>query len=626
MGLELTEIELRVAAAGAVRDAGLRAPGAAGRRRGVVHTPPELARHLACAADGLLRARLGLEGGLSDGRVLVVDPACGPGAFLAAVLAVGRPPFDGGVPRMVGLDLDADAIRSARRSLGPAARERGWRLTLLCADTLGALTLRSSRARTLVVLANPPWSSRATAARAGPIEPLMNDFRVDDRGQPLGERKLGVLADDYVRFWRWACEVARRASAGAVVAMVTNGSFLDGPVHRGMRAALLRWFEGLHILDLGGSALVARATGPDENVFGVRPSVAITLAWRSAAAREPLRARVAFARLRGRRRDKLRALLASAPPSEQFLDCVPPAFLFRPSSAVHGSYATWPSLAEAMPFHREGVQTNRDAVVVDRDRDRLLERLGRFAAGSRDADLAVAWRPLRHYDPARARSAVARALSGDPGGEGRLALRRIAYRPLDDRWFAPLAPLCHRPRPALLDAIDVSSAVLLTVRKDRGETPWMHFGATTFVPDNCWLSSRSSCRTRAFPARMPDGTANLDRLLARRWSDELGVEVEVEGFLPYALGVLAAACYRHAFDAALRTDYPRIPPPPNAAAYVQIGEAGRALTKVLAQGSLGRVGPATALGHWDVMCSGLSAAIAQASDAVARSMALGSVS
>ncbi len=43
------------------------------------------------------------------------------------------------------------------------------------------------------------------------------------------------------------------------------------------------------------------------------------------------------------------------------------------------------------------------------------------------------------------------------------------------------------------------------------------------------------------------------------------------------LAVLAAPSYRRRFDPALRADYPRVPPPPDAGAFARVVAAGEAL-------------------------------------------------
>ena len=588
--MQLTAAERAAARAAVERDLQLSA--ADKKRAGVVHTPPELARFVARAANTLACDELGIERGFSDPRLAVIDPACGPGAFIAAAAAVARGGRDVALPPPLlhGFDRDPSAIAAAHAALDLELEREGISCALSCRDTLSdALPAQVAElAPALCVLGNPPWVASAQARPSPWLSDLLDDFRRDAHGARLQERKLGVLSDAYVRFVRWACEVARNARRGAVVALVTNASYLDGPVHRGMRGYLLREFDALHVIDLGGSALLARGTGRDDNVFGVRPAVAIALLVRGAergAVRGVGSPQVRYARIMGSRADKLAALGAATLSDLAFSSIVPAAPYQRlvPTGAARDAYGGWPSLADAMPFHREGVQTNRDRVVIDVDRSRLIARLRAFAQGSDEADLGAALRALPHYDPERARAAVraalARAKDDDKDEASASLVRPLAYRPFDTRWFVAVAPLCHRPRPDLLRAIDGGGLSLVSTRKDRGAVAWAHVAAVRAAPDNCFLSARSSCRTRAFPSTDDRGGDNLSRDVAGRFAERIGYAIGATAFIEYALAVLSSARYRQRHDELLRIDYPRIPWPRDA----QHFEAWRAHGERLAQ-------------------------------------------
>ena len=543
-----------------------RLPEATRRSRGVVHTPLPIARFMAQALDKALRDA---GASLADDCV-VIDPACGPGVFLAAAL-------EAGAADVVGLDRDADAIADARRILGDS-------VGLIVHDTLtGPAPVPSERAGTRVILGNPPWASRSANREASYTEALMRDFRQEADGAPLRERKIGVLSDDYVRFWRWACEEARRAPQGAV-ALVTNASFLDGPVHRGMRARIAQWFDRVDVIDLGGSSLVAKAGRRDENLFDVRPGAAVVIAVRRG------RRGVSLTTLRGAKSAKWAAL--RAPLASTRIELHPPLYAWVARN-VDEDYRSWPSLPALMPFHREGVQTNRDAFCTDPDRERLLERLRAFADGASPQPGRAHLRS-RHYDPARARAVVA-ALDLEA------RVQPMAYRPFETRWALLVNGVCHRPRPTLLEAFERSTFALLTVRKDRGERAWSHFGVARRPVDNCWLSSRSSCRTRAFPTHRPDGSPNVGDAA---WGVTSG-----ERLAAYALAFLAAPSYRARFDAALRADYPRIPPSDD---FEAIADVGLILTAAFRAAS---TGPEVRVGHRRVASRALSEAL-EAADAL----------
>lgn len=564
-------LEQRVWQRGLVRVAALSE--GARRQHGVVHTPPELATRVVALADRELRAS-GLALGLADPRVLLADPACGTGAFLAAALSLIEPRPSR--PRGVwAAEIDRDTLADARDLLAPALEAAGIPLEFVRRDALecpacAPASAFGSASDTLVVaLGNPPWT---TAARVGgrdaPVG-LMDDFRRLPDGSPLSERKLGVLSDAYVRFMRWTFEAARCAPGGGLVSLITNGSFIDGPVHRGMRAAMLGWSDALTLIDLGGNAMLTRAGRRDDNVFGVRPSVAITLARIPAPGRVPA-ARAQYARLWGERADKQAALSALASGQQSELVSVhpaPPSYAFVPARAASRAYAAFIPLPEAMPFQREGVQTNRDGAAVADTREDLLARLRAFVDGAAWPELAVAYRALSHYDPARARARVAAALAHDPEGTRGHAVMPIAYRPGQLRYFCPVAPLCHRPRPDLLRAMARSKLALLSVRKDRGDRLWRHVGLVEHVADSSYLSARSSCRTRVFPTHTPAGVENLSPAVIAPFERVLGRPLASVDFVLYAFAVLSSPAFQVRHDGALRADYARVPVPESRALF-----------------------------------------------------------
>jgi len=524
------------------------------RARGVVHTPPTLARYVVRRLAQLLEETSGR--GLGDPSITFVDPSVGTGIFPAALAQIA------GAVRVIGFDVDAHAIIEARALLAPIAP------TLIEASPLTSLVphpaLDPGAEGPLVVLGNPPWAGRSESRGEPLSDRLLADFDRDEEGQPLREKKKGVLSDDYVRFVRWALEVVSLRRDGGAIALLTNASWLDGPVHRGMRRALLERLSVLEVLDLGGSALTSRPAGlRDKNLFGVRVGAALLL---GVSRGQP--SSVRFGTLTGSRADK-HAALEGTDPLTRPVSPEPPQYRFAPRSSVPRAYREAPSVADWLPFHREGLQTNRDALVIDSDPDVLRARAQQIADGE------VPLQARAHFDPTHARAELRAALEHGPP-----EVLPVAYRPFDDRHYLASRVMCHRPRPDLARAIVHSELVLVTTRQDRGRMPFQHLVLTRFMPDNCLLSLRSSCRARGFPSHDPDGAPNVGPEVRRQLEDRIARSPPPTDVLLWLAAHLGAPRYVGPLDEALRSDFPRVPLPNDLAQWDAAITAARVLRDV----------------------------------------------
>ena len=316
---------------------------------GVWYTPPDIVRYQVRRIDQLLREQLACRRGLADDSVIVLDPACGTGAYLIETL---RCIADTLRSEGVGAELAA-TLRSALEH-----RIRGFeiltapfvvahlQLYLLLAE-LGAPPDDTHRAgvfltnaltgwhatdqaalhfpelqeehdaarrvkrdeRIVVVLGNPPYN-RFIGAPVREEEALVDPYkgiRRDERGRQTGQSELwtrwGVrkqLLDDlYIRFFRLAEEcIGVRAEYG-IVSYISNSSFLAGRSHPIMRESLLQSFDAVWIDNLHGNRLANERTPWGEScetVFstgdsssGIKVGVAITT-WikRQGTRREPM--------------------------------------------------------------------------------------------------------------------------------------------------------------------------------------------------------------------------------------------------------------------------------------------------------------------------------------------------
>lgn len=329
--------------------------------RGVYYTPEPVVSYIVRSVDHILKTRFGCEQGLADTsvyqykreggngkqvksttpRVLILDPACGTGTFLYAVVDLIREQFmarsDAGMwsgyvknhllPRLFGFELLMAPYAVAHFKLGmqlagqdlPSdALRKKWaydfaggkqdRLKVYLTNTLEGIERaipdlfgwyriisdEANQAREIkrdlpimVVMGNPPYSGHS-ANRSWTIENgkrlptfignLIRDYHSVDGG-PLGEKNPKWLQDDYVKFLRWGTWRIQRTGAG-ILAFITNHSYLDNPTFRGMRQQLMETFDEIYIMDLHGNTKkreVAPDGSKDANVFDIQQGVAICL-------------------------------------------------------------------------------------------------------------------------------------------------------------------------------------------------------------------------------------------------------------------------------------------------------------------------------------------------------------
>jgi hypothetical protein len=419
------------------------------KSRGVYYTPEPVVSYLVRSVDYLLKTRFGCANGLADtatieyereeenggklekvkatsARVLILDPACGTGTFLYAVIDHIRTEFmrqgNAGMwsgyvrnhllPRIFGFELLMAPYAVAHFKLGmqlagldlePAQREK-WDYDISGGERLGVYltnTLEEAERRAetlfgplrvitqegneasdikrnmpiLAVIGNPPYSghsaNRSWEIKEGKRVPtfighLIQDYyRVD--GQPLGEKNPKWLQDDYVKFIRWGQWRIERTGAG-VLALITNHGYLDNPTFRGMRQSLMNSFTDIFVLNLHGNSKKKERSpdgSPDENVFDIQQGVTLGIFMKERGKAGP--AKVFHADLWGLRESKYKYLFASEVDETAWNELSPkaPAYLFIPlNQDILGEYENGWKISKVFPLNSVGIVSARDSLAV----------------------------------------------------------------------------------------------------------------------------------------------------------------------------------------------------------------------------------------------------------------------
>jgi SAM-dependent methyltransferase len=492
------------------------------KQLGVWYTPPEVVKYMVAKADHVLRQDLGVAGGFADRRVYVLDPCCGTGAYLLEILKTIRRTLEAddadalvasevhsaATTRVVGFDIMPAPFVVAHLQVGLFLRELGAPLgeseragVYLTNSLTGWLpdeddekpipiafpemaTERDAASQikredpVLVVIGNPPYSSYPGIA-VGEERELTEAYReVASVPRPEGRG----LNDLYVRFFRIAeRKITQSRPSRGLVCFISNYSWLDGLSFTGMREQYMERFDRLEIDSLNGDK---RRTGkltpkgdPDPSIFstpqnreGIQVGTAIATLLRKAN-HEPAPS-VLFRDLWGA--GKLAQLSdecgdISAIEYEELSPVVEMGLPFAPSQQASG-YTQWPDVPGLFPHRQSGVFTARDDLLVDIDRDVLVDRLEQY------------------FDPsvsnARMKRKMASALSGTdrfdgPSIRSQLQTRGMVkdwvvpfqYRPFDVRWlyWERETKLLDEKRPEYWPSVDGSNTWLTAVRQNRKE-------------------------------------------------------------------------------------------------------------------------------------------------------------
>jgi len=600
---------------------------------GVWYTPTEVVKYMVARVDAELRSTLGVEDGLADPSVYILDPCCGTGAFLVEVLRkIAGTLKDKGGDALVGQDLKRAAIERvfgfeilpapfvvAHLQLGLLLQSLGAPLTGGKQERAGvfltnALTgweppkepkrlpfveLEEERDAAnevkrerpiLVILGNPPYNSFAGIANMEEERDLTEAYRTTKTAPaPQGQG----LNDLYVRFFRMAERRIVEKTGKGIVSFISNYSWLDGLSFTGMRERYLEVFDHIWIDCLNGdkykTGKLTPDGKPDPSIFssefnreGIQVGTAISLLARTS---EPKEAKaVCFRHLWGKgKRDELLADASgeSAPKYETARPAMPLGLPFVPSR-VGTAYLSWPVLPELFPISFPGVKTSRDDVVVDIDRDRLVQRMQQYF------DPAISHEEMRQIAPGAMRSGarfqpeLTRDYLRKRGFKPECVIPYY-YRPFDLRWlyWEPETQLLDRNRSEYVPHVFEENVWFTASQRNRRQFDPPIFSRRL---DSLHMIEWSA---NCFPLKLkPTGTLMAGGQAEANLSDRAEqflrrVGGNAEDLFYSVLAILHAPSYGSENAGALSNDWPRIPLPATKDALVASAALGRELALLL---------------------------------------------
>ncbi len=276
-------------------------------RLGIVYTPVEIVDFILNSAEHVLKREFGRS--LTDEGVHLLDPFTGTGIFLVRLLQSGLV-RDEDLTRKYREELHANeivllayyiaAIHVEEAFHGRRGEDSDYEPfgRIVLTDTFNLHTERSGFPREWlpdnserverqqklpiqVIVGNPPWSAgqRSSADDNPNVDyPELERRVADTYAKRSTATNKNSLYDTYKMAIRWASD---RIGDQGVVALVTNGSWIDGNVDSGVRACLAEEFSSIHVLNLRGNQRTQGERSRQEGgkVFGQgsRAPVAITI-------------------------------------------------------------------------------------------------------------------------------------------------------------------------------------------------------------------------------------------------------------------------------------------------------------------------------------------------------------
>lgn len=544
--------------------------------RGVYYTPAPVVAYMVESIDQILRTEFGCAAGLAElapepkalvpveapPRVLVLDPACGTGTFLYAIVERIREEFralgNAGkwsayvreqlLPRLFGFELLVAPYAVAHLKLGMqlaaqdlAETERidwaydlkgGERLSVYLTNTLeeamkkselllGSYIAEEANAAAsvkrelpiLVVVGNPPYSGHSANTGAW-IRELVGEYGRARPGIPRPDQGKW-LQDDYVKFIRFGQWRIDQTGSG-VLAFITNHSWIDGPTFAGMRHSLSETFSDIYVLDLHGNAN-KRERSPDgsvdQNVFDIRQGVAISIFVKLPDHTGP--ARVHHADLHGRRQLKYGWLADNGLASTSWTAVTPraPQFLFVPEDGpLADEYERGWSIAEIMSEGGKpamGVVTTHDNFAISSSLAEAEAKVTGLLATSSEEQARGIWK-LCSQD----QWSYERAKTELSTNEWRPEVRQILYRPFDVRWTVFNRNVAVHTRQRVTHHMHAGPNLgLITSKQTKGEQ-FAHALATRLPVEAICLSSKTGNNAFLFPLYLyPDEPGRQRRLM-----------------------------------------------------------------------------------------------------------------
>lgn len=569
-------------------------------RRGVYYTPKPVVSYIVCSLDLILKEKFGLEDGLANGNVTILDPAAGTLTFIAEAIKQAVNEFtskygeggkEGFIKEHILKNFYAFELMIAPYTIGHLKisfllDELGHRLqdekvkfyltnTLELEDIeqtslpgMASLAEESRKAGEVkkripiwVILGNPPYSG-ISANKGEWITGLIEDYKYVD-GKPLGEKNPKWLQDDYVKFIRFAEWKISQVEKG-VIGYITNHGYLDNPTFRGMRQHLMNSFDEVYVLNLHGNTLKKERCpngSKDENVFDIRQGVAITFFIKRGRSGSSDGCKVFHSEKWGLREKKYDWLNSHDIKTTGWKKINPHSvfYFFVPrEERYEKSYSDYWKVTDIFPVNSVGIVTARDKLAIQDTPDKIWEVVHDFSS--------------LPTEQARTKYNLRRDVQDWKVSLAQQDLRKtefrkelivpILYRPFDVRYTyytGKSRGFVCRPRAEVMRHMTHENLGMISARSNK--SPEMnHFYCSKYITEaKCGERTTQSYLFPLYLYTESGKKSNLNPRLVNLLAKTHNRITTPEEIFYYVYGVFYSNIYRSKYAEFLQTDFPRVP-------------------------------------------------------------------
>ena len=455
--------------------------------------------------------------------------------------------------------------------------------------------------RVMCIVGNPPYASSSTN-KGKWIESLTADYKKD-----LKEKSYNSLSDDYVKFIRLGQHFVDKNGTG-ILAYISNNSFIDGITHRQMRKHLLESFDKIYILDLHGNAKkkeVCADGSADNNVFDIMQGVSINIFIKTGNKKKNELGQVYHLDLQGKRDFKYDFLSERSINSLKWnkLECSEPNYFFTNKNFDgKNEYDNGFKLDELFIVFSMGIKTARDGLTIHFDKDKLFEKVKKFAEfNEHEAKIKFALSDdSRDWKINLAQKDV---------NSTKIELKnvqKITYRAFDNRftyYTGKTKGFMESPRfDVFKHIVNRDNFCLITNRQIKIDNI-SHFFITKYLSD-LHVIETANANPNHFPLYLYPETngqlttdlneervPNLNQEIVNKIANELNLkftnekEKTASSFSPidifdYIYAILHSPNYREKYKEFLKIDFPKIPYPKNVKTFWDLVALGSQIREI----------------------------------------------